>query len=652
MNILNYKLLFQQGKIGCVTIRNRVVMTSMGNGLASWNGEASPELIRFYEDRARGGGGLIFTEFTRVDFTSGACNPNQLCIAERKHVRSMERLAQAVQRYGGKLFVQLHHGGREAPPALNDGQVPMAPSAVLNKVNGIVPREMSVDDIKNMEGKFINAAVNCQKAGVNGVELHAAHGYLLSEFVSPYTNKRTDSYGGSVENCCRIVTEIIAGVKAACGKDYPVIVRMNGSDFVDGGIDLDYAVQVAKVLEAAGADALDVSCAVYESVSRMIEPNYFDVGWRKYLAKTIRQNVSIPIIAVNTITYPSSAEELLEEGVSDFVGVSRGQMADPEWVNKTKAGREDLIRKCMRCMNCNKSVVQDRYLECAANPATGYATLYNDETLIRNGEGRNVAVIGGGPAGMQAAIVLARRGFHTVLLEKNSALGGLAILASKPPHKEMVGEFIKTLTAEMQEYGVEVRLNTPATVETLKALNPYAVVAANGGRQIVPRIPGVDRPNVYGMADVLLGRVDLSGKKVAVIGGGHVGLETAHFLVDHKSRVTVVEMLSVPGATMYPIVRNTLVGILKENGVDILLNRAIVSVEAGGITMKCMDSDKQEIVSCQADAVVLAMGSKPDRDMAQELEANFDKVVYAGDNVARGSIAEAVRMGNDYAWVL
>jgi 2,4-dienoyl-CoA reductase-like NADH-dependent reductase (Old Yellow Enzyme family)/thioredoxin reductase len=652
MNILRYKMLFEKGKIGRVTIRNRVAMTSMGNGLASCDGEASAELIRFYEDRARGGCGLIFTEFTRVDSTSGACNPNQLCIAERRHVRSMERLAQSVQRYGGKLFVQLHHGGREAPPALNAGQVPMAPSAVLNKVSGIVPREMTVEEIQAMEGKFINAAVNCMKAGVDGVELHAAHGYLLSEFVSPYTNKRTDLYGGSVENCCRIVTEILMGIKKACGTDYPVIVRMNGSDFVDGGIDLDYAVEVAKVLEAAGADALDVSCAVYESVPKMIEPNYFEAGWRKYLAKTVRQNVSIPVIAVNTITYPSSAEELLEEGVSDFVGVSRGQMADPEWVNKTKAGREDLIRKCMRCMNCNKSVVQDRYLSCAANPTTGYATLYNDETLIRNGEGRNVAIIGGGPAGMQAAIVLARRGFHAVLFEKNSELGGLAILAGKPPHKEMVNEFIKTLVAEMREYGVEVHLNTLATVQKLKELEPYAVVAANGGRQIVPKIPGVDGANVYGMAEVLMNQVDLSGKRVTVIGGGHVGLETAHYLAEHQSRVTVVEMMSVPGATMYPTVRNTLVNILKEDGVEILLNRAIAAIEENSITVRCMDSEKQETVSYETDAVVLAMGSKPDRDMEAELEANFERVVYAGDTVARGSIAEAVRTGNDYAWVL
>ena len=656
---MEYRYLFNKGKIGTCEIRNRVAMTSMGNGLAEANGEASDALIRLYEERAKGGIGLILTEFTRVDPNSGKCNPCQLCAGDRIHVKSLQKMAERVHRHGGKIFVQLHHGGREAPPALNGGMIPFGPSEFINPVSGIMCRAMTQAEIKDMIAKFVNAAVNCQKAGIDGVELHAAHGYLLGSFVSPLTNRRQDEYGGSIEKNAQMVVEVVQGIKKACGKGYPVMVRINGSDFVEEGKSVfgvrgtvpEEAAQTAKILEEAGADAIDVSCSVYITVPNMIEPNYYDEGWRKNLAKTVKANVNIPVLAVNTVKHPETAEALLAEGVSDFVGVSRGHFADPEFCKKAKAGREDLIRKCMGCMECNRSVVLDGQLSCAANPRVGRECEYNDDNLKKNGEGRTVVVIGAGVAGMQAALVLKQRGFNPVILEAAEKAGGMANLAAVPPHKTLVAEFIETQIAEMKEYGIEIKYNTKADVDTVKAYNPYAVVVAVGGTEIVPKVDGLDQDNVYPMEDILTKKVNLEGKKIAVIGGGMVGLETTEYLSQNND-VTIIEMTGVLGNTMYPTVRNVLVGILKDNGVDIQLNRALTKIDGNKIVVKCMDEADQPEVAIDFDDIVIAVGRKANLSLVDEMETICDKVVACGDCVKGGNIKDATRLAMDVAWVL
>lgn len=646
---MEYKYLFQKGKIGNVTLKNRVVMTAMGTLMGDWNGCTTPEQVRFYEDRAKGGCGLIIPEFTSVDADSGHCNPIQLGIYDSRQIKSFELICEAVHRHGAKLFVQLHHGGREAPPAVNGGRQAMAPSVELNAVVGrdvILPREMTVEDIDYLVGKYIQAAKNAQAAGADGVEVHAAHGYLIQQFLSPYTNKRTDEYGGSMENRCRFLVRILKGIREACGKDFVVGARINGNDFVEGGNDTPACVEIAKYLEPL-VDYFNVSCGVYASAATMIEPCYYAEGWRKDFVKAVKDAVNVPIIAVNTIKHPQTAEKFLAEGVSDFVGMSRMQLADPEVVNKTMAGREDLIRKCLGCMNCNKSVVAGRNLQCAINPVTGRATVYGDENLVKNGDGRTVAVVGGGPGGMESALLLKKRGYNSILLEESSELGGSAILASKAPCKHMVAEFIETLKAQLKEAGVEVRLNTPGTVENIKALNPYGVVIACGGRQIVPKIPGEDRNNVYYIEDVLLDHVKFEGKKIAVIGGGHVGLEVAHYLCD-KNKVTIVEMQDEVGVTIYRTAKYKLVSLLEESGVKIMTGHAISAVVDGGVEVKNMKTG--EIESEEADIVVMALGNTPDKTYEAELEAAFDKLVFVGDAVKGGTMADATHSAYENCW--
>lgn len=639
---MKYEKLFQKGKIGRLELPNRVVMTAMGTMLGDWNGCSTPEQVRFYEERAKGGCGLIIPEFTSVDPDSGHCNRIQLGIYDDRQIRSMEDICDAVHRHGSKIFVQLHHGGREAPPALNGGRQAMAPSVELNSVVGrdtILPREMTIEDIDRLVALFIRAAVNSEAAGADGVEVHGAHGYLLQQFMSPYTNKRTDEYGGTMENRCRFMVRILKGIREAVGPNFVVGARINGNDFVEGGNDQDACVEIAKYLEPY-VDYFNVSCGVYASAATMIEPCYYEETWRRPFVEAIKHAVSVPVIAVNALRHTETAEKLLEEGVCDFVGMSRMHIADPYLVAKAKAGREDLIRKCIKCMNCNKSVVAGRNLHCAINPVAGRETRFGDDKLIKNGEGRSVVVIGGGPAGMQAALLMKKRGFKPVIFEKSDTLGGSAILASKAPCKHMAQEFVDTQAAEMKEYGIEVHLNTPATIIRIKAVDPYCVVVACGGNQIEPKIPGADKDNVYYIEDVLLGRVHFEGKKIAVIGGGHVGLEVAHFLCADND-VTVVEMQKEVGTSIYRTAKYKLLSLLDEAGVKVLTEHAIAGVTDTSAVLRRMDNG--ETVEIPADIVVMALGNRPDKEYIDSIVNSFEKTVVIGDSVSAGTMADATR---------
>ena len=475
-----YTRLFEPGRIGGLELKNRIVMPAMGCSLAESTGEAGERIIQYYAARARGGAGLIITEITRVDDETGVGTPNQLSVTNTHMVPQLYRLAEAVHAYDTKLFIQLHHPGNQTPSRLIEGRQPVSASNVTCKVIGEEPRPLTTEEVEAMVKKFVTGAVIAQKAGVDGVEIHAAHGYLVSQFLSPYTNKREDRYGGSFEGRMRFITEIIMGIKAYCGPKFPISVRMNGSDFLEGGIDEAESIKMAKYLEQLGISCLNVSCGMYDSGATIIEPSYFAEGWKKHLAKGIREAVSIPVIAVNTIKHPSFAEQLLEEGVSDFVGIARGFLADADWGKKAFEGKDNLIRKCLGCMECFRILNDGMPLGCTLNPVLGREFEWGDAKLNRNGNGRRMAVIGGGPAGIQAAVVLAKRGFDVTLFEKSDKLGGTVNLAAVPPNKSMLGEFIETLKAELAENNVTVKLNTPGTLEAVKAIGAEGVFLTAG----------------------------------------------------------------------------------------------------------------------------------------------------------------------------
>ena len=567
---MSYEKLFTPGSIGNLELKNRIVMPAMGCSLAESTGEAGARMIKYYADRARGGAGLIITEITRVDDETGVGTPNQLSVTNTHMIAQLSRLAEAVHAYDTKIFVQLHqifvqlhHPGNQTPSRLIDGRQPVSASDVTCNVIGEQPRALTTEEVEAMVRKFVTGAVIAQKAGIDGVEIHAAHGYLVSQFLSPHTNKRTDKYGGSFEGRMRFVTEIIMGIKAYCGPKFPISVRMNGSDYLPDGITEEDGIAQAKYLEALGISCINVSCGTYDSGATIIEPSYFKEGWKINLAANIRKAVKIPVIAVCNVKHPAFAEQMLADGAVDFVGIARGHLADPEWGKKAKAGKDVLIRKCLGCMECFRILNDGLPLGCTLNPVLGREFEYGDEKLVKNGAGRTVAVIGGGPAGMEAALTLAKRGFKTILFEAQDKLGGTANLAAIPPNKEMITEFVETMQAQLAEAGVDVRLGAQADLAALQAAGVEAVFMAAGGKPVLPSIPGIE--SAVTAEDILKGDTIPEDQNIVVIGGGVTGLETAEYLAE-KNKVTVVEMLDKVGGNLYPSVVMHLAQEIMKNG--------------------------------------------------------------------------------------
>ncbi len=644
---MSYEKLFSPGFIGSLELKNRIVMPAMGCSLAESTGEAGARIIKYYADRARGGAGLIITEITRVDDETGVGTPNQLSVTNTHMIAQLSRLVEAVHAYDTKIFVQLHHPGNQTPSRLIGGKQPVSASDVTCRVIGEQPRALKTEEVEGLVKKFVTGAVIAQKAGLDGVEIHAAHGYLVSQFLSPHTNKRTDKYGGSFEGRMRFVTEIIMGIKAYCGPKFPISVRMNGSDYLEDGITEEDAIHQAKYLEALGISCLNVSCGTYDSGATIIEPNYFAEGWKRHLAANIKKAVNIPVIAVCNIKHPAFAEEMLEAGDTDFIGIARGHLADPDWGVKAQAGQDKLIRKCIGCMECFRILNDGLPLGCTLNPVIGREFEYGDEKLVKNGTGRKIAVVGGGPAGMEAALTLAKRGFETTLFEAADKLGGTANLAAIPPNKGMLNEFVETMAAQLAAAGVKVCTGVCATPELVKETGAEAVFIAAGGKPVLPPIPGIE--NAVTAEDVLSGKAQVSGENIVIIGGGVTGLETAEYLAPGR-HVTVVEMLDKIGGNLYPSVVMHLAQEIMKNGGMIAKGKKLTAIE--GVTVTVEDTKTGEASAIPADTVILAMGVRSNRpDLDAFREAFGGKVILVGDSAKPGQIYDALHSGHDRAFV-
>lgn len=678
---MSYDMLFSPMKIGNVEIKNRIVMAPMCMGFGQYNGCATETMMNYYEERAKGGVGLIFTEITRINDITGASSFGQLGMSHDYQIPALREMADRIHKHNCKIMVELHHPGRQnlglmigTVPICNIGSklmgnlytkiltqavipqgkklqdkhiVPrtVAPSKCeRSKMSDSVNRELSVNEIKRIICQFIEGAVRVKKAGCDGVELHAAHGYLIQQFLSPNTNKRTDQYGGSLENRMRFLLEIIDGIRSNCGKDFPIVVRLTVDEMYSEigqngkGYNLEEGIKMAKILSDKGIDAIDVSSAAYDTFNYWLEPTTFTPGWRKYLASEVKKVVDIPVIAANLIRSPKQAEMQLEEGTQDFISLGRPLIADPHWPNKVKSGNENLIKRCVCCLYCFESMMKGAYKythgNCSVNPFVGRENV----SLKQNGNGRKVLIIGAGCAGLTAAELLSKRGFDVTVLEKESKQGGQLNLASKPPHKEKINWVCEDLLSNAINSGAKVLFDIKADKDIIASYSPEIVITATGGNAIHPKSFNGD--NVVTVTQVLNGSIDISNKKVAVIGSGMTGLETSELLVSKGNKVTVVEMADkiAPGAWFQQL--DDALPVLEKAGTEFLTSHKLLSVSSSGIELENLKEKKA--VAIKVDLVVLSLGVRSDNSLYNDIKNSDSYKVYnIGDSNKIGRIANA-----------
>lgn len=689
-----YETLLSPMNIGSVTIKNRVVMPAMMLGHGQFNGTPTQQMLDYYEERAKGGVGLIITEIARVNDMEGAGAFAQLAVSHDYHIKPLSKLVSRVHNHNCKIFVQLHHPGRQSIP-LTVGTLPIAiglekispkcrdifykmtPLAKKMQDRGIVlrvagpsktkpckfakgrNRALSNKEIKKIIKQFIEAAKRAQLAGADGVELHAAHGYLIQEFLSPNTNKRTDEYGGSLENRMRFILEVIAGIKESCGDAFPICVRLTVDECYDKigeperGYQLEEGVRIAKRLEKAGIAAIDVSSACYETMNYWLEPTSFPLGWRKYMAEAVKKEVSIPVIAANLIRSPGQAEEQLREGIQDFVALGRPHLADPSWVHKMQIGCEADIKRCICCLWCFESMEHNAYLgtagTCAVNPRMGAEQKYKN--MNKNGNNRRVVIVGAGPAGLTAAEILGERGFKPIVLEREAHAGGQAYLASLPPHKGKINWCVEDLLVAAKKQGAEILFNIEANESIIKSYEPYAVVIATGAHAIKPRyIRGFERNNVCTITDILDEKVVISNKIVAVIGSGMSGLEIAEKLAIEGNRVLVIEMQNTLSLNTHIQHVDDILPRLKRYNTEFILGHRLEEIKEDQMVLTEVKSGESK--SINVDHVVVSLGVESEDHLYKELENVIKHLYVVGDAKSCGRIAQAIHSAAETALII
>ncbi|MGI9287376.1 MAG: FAD-dependent oxidoreductase [Pseudomonadales bacterium] len=675
--------------IGSLELKNRILMTPMGSNLAEPDGHCGERIQRYYEERAKGGVAMIIVGVGAITWPVGACNPNQVAVSDDTFLPGLTALTSRVHKHGGKAAIQLQHAGKVAVQDIAAGRpmlVPSLPHAnkddmmyalTADETNAFVKtytakgakieyRVATKDDVLKLAQDFASAAERAQRAGFDGVELHAGHGYILSSFLSAASNQRDDEYGGELENRARLLVEVITAVKEKVGKEFPVWCRLDAKEFrTAGGITLEDAVQAARMAEGAGADAVHVSAYADPSsgIAFTEAPLVHEPGGYIDFAKVIKKALNIPVIAVGRIA-PEVADKLIAAGDADFVAMGRKLLADPDLPNKLEDNRPQDIRPCIYCYTCVSQIFINNSVKCAVNPATGR----ENEFALRGAETpKRVLVVGGGPAGMETARIAALRGHMVTLCERDKRLGGTVFFSSLVYAEN--ADLIKYLETRVRNLAIDIHLEQTVDADFVNELAPQAIVLATGAKREAPAIPGADRANVFSgdelrrlmtsedtdiakqklsltqlavfKAGALLGvqqdadKVrDMSklwmpvGNKLVIVGGGLVGVELAEFLVERGRLVTVLEESDRFGVELAIVRRWRVLHALREAGVTMVASAKVSSIDDAGVHYSSAEQGDQV---APADTVILASGATVNDDLYKELEPLGIPLLQAGD---------------------
>ena len=640
--------LFREGHIGKLKIRNRIVMSPMMTHFGGIMGEVTQQTIDHYVARAKGGVGLIITggtEFypfptSRLDTYGGG-----LSVAEDKYKKGLADLAEAVHAWGSKIFLQISHSGRTQSAASLRGYQPVSSSPVPATRPGgdyPTPRALTRGEIHEFIVRWAQGALRAKQAGFDGVNLHMAHGTLMTSFISPLLNKREDEFGGSLENRMRFPTGVVRRIKELCGADFPVDVRFSADEFKEGGVTTKDSPLIAQMFVEAGADCINVSSAFYDNLHKSNDIMRNQEGWKRYIWQAVKRGLNVPTIACGGLRHPEFCEKVLAEGDADFVGLGRTLLADPQWPIKAAEGGLDDIRHCISCLVCLQHVFATGANRCAINPDWGRG---KDFTEIKPAtKAKKVMVIGAGPGGMEAARVATMRGHEVTLYDKQKEKGGQLLFAAKPPGKEKLLWVRDYEETQLKKLKVKVELGTEVTLELVASKKPDVVIVATGAEPLIPDIPGIKGKNIVRAIDVLGGKVEIKNQKGVIAGGGMIGTEVGEFLIDRGNKVTIVEMLPTIASDMEPLNRQGLLEALEGKDITMLTNKEIKEITEKGVVVIDKKSGERQLI--EGDIVVVALGSESVSSLAEKLEGKVAELYKVGDCNEPRRVEQAVYEGS------
>lgn len=655
-----YDAIFTPIKVKNMTVKNRIVMTPMGTNYGEVNGEMSFLHMNYYAQRAQGGTGLIIVENACVDYPCGSNGTTQIRIDHDNYIPRLYKLCETVHKYGACIAIQLNHAGASAMEE-RIGMKPVSASAVPNKKGGAIPRALKKEELLGIARSYAKAAKRAQVIGFDAIEIHAGHSYLISQFLSPLTNQRTDEFGGSVENRARFAKMVMEEVRKEVGPMFPILVRISADELLEGGNTLEDSIELLTYFQEE-ADILDVSCGLSDSIQYQIDANYLADGWRSYMAKAVKEAFHKPVITTGNIRDPKIAEDILERGDADFIGMGRQMIADPEWVNKVEYGRESEIRKCISCnIGCSgHRIGLNRPIRCTINPSVNEGEDYKKQQINKP---CNVVVIGGGTAGLEAACTAAEVGCTTFLIEKEDHVGGLSVEISKIPDKKRLGDFPNYLTERAKRLrNLIIFTSMEADVAFIKMLKPDVIVNATGSTPLLPPIKGlkeyIDQPNshVQGILSMIQSIDDyptqLAGKSVCVVGGGAVGLDVVEFFAKRGAAVSIVEMLPVVGKDLDHVTKVGTYAMLEEYNVNVLTNTALQEVYKDHFRVKKEDTEE----NLSFDYGFVCLGMRAYAPVIEQLQEAFKEemvdVINIGDSVRARRIIDGVSEGRNILNVL